>query len=116
MRIFAYLLLLATYARSLAAEEHKVIAVSEWSEEVVNHDHFLRARVLVLEGRSRAYAGPSTEVLVYIEIENANGAWGEPLKVYFDAPSGLNFEVLDAEEKPIPQTPTGGSGGDVGKC
>jgi len=97
-------------------EEHKVIAVSDWSEPVENHDHFLRARVLVLEGRSRAYAGQGTEVLVYVEIENANGAWGEPLKVHFDAPQGLNFEVLDADEKPVPQTPTGGSGGDVGKC
>ena len=96
------------------AEEHKVIAASDWSESVASHDRFLRARVLVLEGRSRAYAGPDAEVLLYVEIENANGAWGKPLKVYFDPGAGLKFEVLDADGKPIPASPTGGSGGDVG--
>src|SRR4029078_11900224 len=94
----ALMLVLAAYPCCMLAEEHKIIAVSDWSESVESHDRFLRARVLVLEGRSRAYAGPGTEVLVYVEIENANGAWGEPLKVYFDAPQGLNFEVLDANE------------------
>jgi hypothetical protein len=108
-------LVLATFSIGpAAAEEHKTIAVSEWSESVESHDRFLRARVLVLEGRSRAYAGPDAEVLLYVEIENANGAWGKPLNVYFDPAKGLNFEVLDADGKPIATSPTGGSGGDVG--
>jgi hypothetical protein len=97
-----------------AADEHKVIAASDWSEAVESHDRLLRARVMVLEGRSRAYAGPDAEVLLYVEIENANSAWGKPLKVYFDPGAGLKFEVLDADGKPIPTSPTGGSGGDVG--
>jgi len=116
MKPFALLLMLASCRCCLAAEEHKTIAISDWSESVYSHDRSLRARVLVLEGRSRAYAGPDAEVLVYVEIENTNGAWGEPLNVYFDAANGLNFEVLDADDQPVPRTPTGGSGGDVGAC
>ena len=107
------MLVFVSYPCCLVAEEHKVIAVSDWSESVVSHDRSLRARVLVLEGRSRAYAGPDAEVLVYVEIENTCGSWHDPLKVYFDA-KGLSFQVLDDKDKPIPPTPTGGSGGDVG--
>ncbi len=116
MKPLALMLVLASYPCCIMAEEHKIIAVSDWSESVESHDRFLRARVLVLEGRSRAYAGPGAEVLVYVEIENTNGAWGKPLNVFFDASKGLNFEVLDANDKPIPHTPTFGSGGDVGTC
>jgi hypothetical protein len=93
---------------------HKPIAISDWSESVDSHDRSLRARVLVLEGHSRAYAGPDAEVLVYIEIENTNSAWGKPLNVYFNAEQGLNFAVLDADQQSVPPSPTGGSGGDVG--
>jgi hypothetical protein len=113
MKTFAVVLVLATYSCSLSAEEHKTIAISDWSESVESHDRTLRARVLVLEGRSRAYAGPGAEVLVYVEIENTCGAWGNPLRVYFDAEQGLNFEVLDADDNSVPHSPTGGSGGDV---
>src|SRR5687768_15003350 len=116
MKSLVLLMVLAAYPCCIVAEEHKVIAVGDWSESVESHDRFLRARVLVLEGRSRAYAGPDAEVLVYVEIENTNSAWGEPLKVYFDPAQGLNFEVLDTDQKPVPPTPTGGSGGDVGPC
>jgi hypothetical protein len=106
------MLLLVAYGH--AAEEHKIIAVSEWSKPVESHDRFLRARWLLLEGRSRAYAGSGTEVLLYVEMENANGAWGEPLRAYFDPAKGLQFYVQDADSKLVPPTPTGGSGGDVG--
>jgi len=116
MKPFALLLMLMSYQCCIAADEHKTIASSDWSESVYNHDRSLRARVLILEGRSRAYAGPDAEVLVYVEIENTNSAWGEPLRVYFDPSQGLNFEVLDADQKPVPPSPTGGSGGDVGPC
>ena len=116
MKLLAFMLVFASYPCSIMAEEHKVIAASDWSESVESHDRSLRARVLVLEGRSRAYAGPDAEVLVYVEIENTNSAWGKPLNVYFDAPKGLNFEVLDANDKPVPHSPTFGSGGDVGTC
>lgn len=110
--LVAPMLLLAVYGN--AAEESKEIAASEWSKPVESHDRFLRARWLLLEGRSRAYAGPGTEVLLYVELENANGAWGEPLRVYFDAAKGLQFDVIGADGKPVPPSPTGGSGGDVG--
>jgi len=106
------MLLLVAYGH--AAEEHKIIAVSEWSKPVESHDRFLRARWLLLEGRSRAYAGSGTEVLLYVEMENANGAWGEPLRAYFDPAKGLQFYVQDADSKLVSPTPTGGSGGDVG--
>jgi len=95
-------------------EKPKLLAESEWSKPVESHDRFLRARWLLMEGRSRAYAGPGNEVLLYVELENANGAWGEPLRVYFDAAKGLQFEVRDADGKLIPPSPTPGSGGDVG--
>jgi hypothetical protein len=116
MKSLALLLVLASCPCCIMAEEHKAIAVSDWSKSVESHDRSLRARMLVLEGRSRAYAGPDDEVLVYVEIENSNSAWGKPLNVYFDAPKGLNFEVLDANDKPVPHSPTFGSGGDVGSC
>jgi len=38
----------------------------------------------------------------------------EPLRVYFDAAKGLQFDVVDKDGKPVPPTPTPGSGGDVG--
>jgi hypothetical protein len=105
------ILLLADFCRG--DEPPKLIAASEWSKPVESHDRFLQARWLLLEGRSRAYAGPGTETLLYIELQNANGAWGEPLRVYFN-PGKLQFEVLDADGKAIPASPTFGSGGDVG--
>jgi hypothetical protein len=116
LKPLALTLVLAMYPSWLAAEEHKAIAMSDWSEPVENHDRSLRARVLVLEGRSRAYAGPNAEVLLYVEIENANSAWGKPLNVYFDPAKGLNFEVLDADGKSVPHSPSSGSGGDVSTC
>ena len=58
MKTLALMLALACCPGWLPAEEHKVIAVSEWSEPVENHDHFLRARVLVLEGRCVPTPGP----------------------------------------------------------
>jgi hypothetical protein len=108
-----FMLVFALYPCCIVADDHKVMAVSDWSESVVSHDRSLRARVLVLEGRSLAYAGPDAEVLVYIEIENTCGSWRDPLKVYFDA-QGLNFQLLDDADKPIPPKPTAGSGVDVG--
>src|SRR6476620_10862891 len=91
-----------------AAEEHKTIAVSEWSKPVESHDRFLQARWLLLEGRSRAYAGAGTEVLLYVELQNANGAWGEPLRVFFDPAHGLQFDVHDSDGKAVPPSPTAG--------
>jgi hypothetical protein len=116
MQAFALSLMLLSYRCCTVTEEHKTIAVSDWSDSVYSNDRSLRARVVVLEGRSRAYAGPDAEVLVYIEIENTNGSWGKPINVYFDADKGLNFEVLDADDKPVPRSPVAGSGGDVATC
>src|SRR5687767_3099116 len=98
----------------VGAEEHKLIAMSEWSKPVESHDRFLQARWLLMEGRSRAYAGAGKEILLYLELQNANGAWGEPLRVFFNAPEGLKFELLDADGKVVAPSGTGGSGGDVG--
>lgn len=94
-------------------DEPKVIAASEWCQPAESHDRALRARWLLLEGRSRAFAGPGQELLLYVELENANSAWGEPLRVYFDPAKGLEFDVVDHEGKSVPASPTFGSGGDV---
>jgi hypothetical protein len=99
---------------NVAADEHKLIAMSEWSKPVESHDRFLQARWLLLEGRSRAYAGPGKEILLYVELQNANSAWGEPLRIFFNASEGLKFELLDADGKVVAPSGTGGSGGDVG--
>jgi hypothetical protein len=96
------------------AEELKVIAMSEWSKPVESHDQVLQARWLLLEGRSRAYAGPGKEILLYVELQNANSAWGDPLRIFFNASEGLNFELLDADGKAVAPSGTFGSGGDVG--
>lgn len=116
MRFAGWLLVLLFFARALSAEEPVLIAMSQWSKPVESHDRFLQARWLLLEGRSRAYAGAGKEVLLYVELQNANSAWGEPLRVYFDAEAGLKFAVEDAKGKKVDPSPTAGSGGDVGKC
>jgi hypothetical protein len=116
LKTLALILAMAACGSPLRAQEQRTLAESDWSERIESHDRFLRARVLVVEGRSRAYAGPGAEVMVYIELENTNAAWGKPLEVYFDPSTGLKFEVLDADGKPIPPSPMAGSGGDVGAC
>jgi hypothetical protein len=113
LRSLVLLSLLTCTAGGAAAEEPKVIAMSAWSKPVESHDRFLQARWLLMEGRSRAYAGPGKEILLYVELQNANGAWGEPLRVYFNAAEGLKFELLDADGMAVAPSPTGGSGGDV---
>lgn len=114
-RLYRCLLGLLFLTGIVPAEEPTLIVVSEWSKPVESHDRFLQARWLLLEGRSRAYAGPGQEILLYIELQNANSAWGEPLRVYFDASEGLKFEVLDKDGKTVSPSPTAGSGGDVSK-
>lgn len=109
-------LLLLFVAWCQGEEKPTILAESEWSKSVESHDRLLRARWLLMEGRSRAYAGPGKEVLLYLELQNANSAWGEPLRVYFDAAKGLKFEILDAEENVVPPSLTAGSGGDVATC
>src|SRR5687768_6031985 len=114
LRSIALLSVLVCATSCDGAEEHKLIAMSEWAKPVESHDRCLQARWLLLEGRSRAYAGPGKEVLLYVELQNANSAWGEPLRVFFDAATGLKFELLDADGKTVAPSPTFGSGGDVG--
>jgi hypothetical protein len=114
LRSLALLCVVFCVACCARADEPKLIAMSEWSKPVESHDRFLQARWLLLEGRSRAYAGPGQEILLYVELQNANGAWGEPLRIYFNAAEGLKFEVLDADGKVVAPSPTAGSGGDVG--
>ena len=106
-------LLLFLFGSALPAEELKLIAMSEWSKPVESHDRFLQARWLLMEGRSRAYAGPGKEVLLYVELQNANGAWGEPLRVFFNASVGLKFELHDIDGNFVAPSATGGRGGDV---
>jgi hypothetical protein len=114
LRSIALLSLLVYAVGDVRAEDHRLIAISEWSKPVESHDRFLQARWLLLEGRSRAYAGPGKEILLYVELQNANSAWGEPLRIYFDASEGLKFEVLDADGRMVAPSGTFGSGGDVG--
>lgn len=109
-------LVLVTGSDLPSEESPQMVAASAWSKPVESHDQFLRARWLLLEGRSRAYAGPGQELMLYVEIENATSAWGEPLRVYFDPSSGLHFDVVDKNGKQVPPSPTVGSGGDVGAC
>lgn len=116
VRCIAPLLILSLTFPCLADELPRLIAASEWSKPVESHDRFLQARWLLMEGRSRAYAGPGTEILLYVELQNADSAWDKPLRVYFDAVKGLRFEVLDGDGTAVPASPTAGSGGDVGAC
>jgi hypothetical protein len=114
LRLIALLSVLVCATGNVGAEEHKLIAMSEWSKPVESHDRFLQARWILQEGRSRAYAGPGKEILLYVELQNANSAWGEPLRVFFNASEGLKFELLDADGKVVAPSGTFGSGGDVG--
>jgi hypothetical protein len=95
----------------LAGGETNVIAASEWSEPVEQHDHSVRGRVIVCEGRSPAYAGEGQEVLVYLELENVTRSWGQPLKLYCDPMGGARYELSDANGRRVPPAPTAGSGG-----
>jgi hypothetical protein len=91
------------------------LAASEWSPPVNDGDRTLRGRVIVLESRSRSSASPFAQVQLYVELENYSSVMREPIQVYFD-PAGLSFEVLDADGKSIPTSPTGGSGARIPPC
>lgn len=92
------------------ADGHRTILEGDWSSPVTVHDQTLRARLIILEGRSPAYAGPSSEVLVYLELQNMTAGAREPLRIYFDASRNLKVTVRDSKGRPVPPAPGGGSG------
>ena len=75
-------LLLAAWCRGDDAP--KLMAASEWCKPVESHDRFLQARWLLMEGRSRAYAGPGSEVLLY-DVPSAAGVGRPRIRASWDA-------------------------------
>src|SRR4051794_40090659 len=85
----------------VALTNAKAVAVGDWSEPV----NGLRGRLVVGEGR---VLGNSTvrETVIYLELQNASDAAGDPLRVSFD-PGYLKCELRDAKDKLVPRTPGG---------
>jgi hypothetical protein len=94
----------------VALTNAKAVAVGDWSEPV----NGLRGRLVVGEGR---VLGNSTvrETVIYLELQNAFDAAGDPLRISFD-PGQLKGELRNAKGEPVPRTPGRGSGGRPGAC
>jgi len=120
--ITAFLLMLAPCWLCLGTEGTNAIATSAWSEPLASSaegqsgSSAIRGRLLILEGRSSAYAGELPETLVYLELQNVSTGIGSPIELYFDPSGGLRAELLDIHGKPPPQIGTGGNGGFPGSC
>ena len=105
----------------LGSEPTNVIAASAWSEPTgcatgLPDCGLLRGRVLILEGKSAAYAGQVPETQVYLELQNVSTTTGTAMEVYFDPRLGLRCEVRDSSGRPPPQVGQGGSGAFPSAC
>jgi hypothetical protein len=89
-----------------------LLATGDWSEIVRDSDAHatwaLRGRLLVYDDRDPS---ASNHARVYLELQNVfEGGWSLPLEIYFNTgdvpsqspPSGLLFEMRDAQGKPVP--------------
>jgi len=81
------------------------LAAGDWSEPVDG----LRGRLLLGQGRSLPDL-KARETLVYVEIEEVADAYAGDRAVYFD-PAALQCKLAQADGKPVPEHPSGGSGG-----
>src|SRR3954451_422709 len=105
MNALALVLALLSSQTALAAAEKKPVAVGDWSEPVQG----LRGRLLISQGRVLG-DGKTRETLVYVDLENVASNHSGERHVYFE-PGKLLCELHDKDGKPVPQHPTGGSGG-----
>jgi hypothetical protein len=107
-------LLLAAGHLSFAEGDAKIIATSDWSKPVgAAGGSIIRARMMVAQGRSAAFAGPWPETQFYLEFQNVSSAIAAPTQFYFDPSSGLRCVMKDAQGK-APSQAGGGSGGGPG--
>lgn len=100
-----------------AGDTNKIIAISEWSKPVSlendrMHDHFIRGRLLILQGMEPAYGGPPTTnaAMTFVELQNVTKVSGEGIDLYF-AVTNLHCELSDATGKIVPKPSGGGWGG-----
>jgi hypothetical protein len=110
------LLFLALFVHELsfAADEVKLIAISDWSKPVAaSSGHTLRLRMIVAQGRSAAFDGPYPETQFYLEFQNVSGVISHPTTFYFDPAQQLHCELSDINGK-SPHVGQGGSGGGAG--
>ncbi len=86
---FATLPILLLTCLSCFADDTNIIAKGDWSEPVelrnleTGHDHYIRGRLLFVEGYEPAYGGPRTNnaAMTFVELQNVTGAYGESVDV-----------------------------------
>ncbi len=117
MKAITLFVLLTMSRFCFAGGDSNVIAVSDWSKPVSSaNGQSLRGRMFIAQEHSPANSGPWPETELYLELKNVTGAVGPPMQIYFDPGNGLHCEMVDANGKPPPARPGGGSGGGAGAC
>ena len=105
-------LLIASPGLCSAADDAKVIAMSDWSSPVATAaGHSLRVRMIVAYGRGPAFAGPVDETQFFLEFHNVSGAIASPTQFYFDPAQGLRCEMHDANGRAHASSGAGSGGG-----
>jgi hypothetical protein len=126
MKPIASLLLLMACGLCSAGEEPKFIAISNWSNPVDGCNDFfnggncatIRGRLVILKGHFPGDASDLLSTMVYVELQNLGV---RPTEIYFDAEhghdfrpeykGGLNCDLFDSHDKPVPQRGSAFSGG-----
>jgi hypothetical protein len=126
MKNLMSLFLLAACGLCLAGEEPKTIAISGWSKPADGCNDFfnggncatIRGRLVILQGHSPGDASDLLSTMVYVELQNMSIRATE---IYFDGEhghdfrtehkGGLNCDLFDSHDKPVPQRGSAFSGG-----
>jgi hypothetical protein len=100
----------------LLGERTNLIASGAWSEQVNDHNRWLRGRLLVYEDPTNLLVTnllvTNVHLGVYLELEHVLYGWIQPVEVYWN-PTGLPFstyhpsltlEARDEHGQPIPRT------------
>ena len=133
MKRIALLVLLATGASCLGAEDTNVIASGEWSGPVSCAGEGLEF-CGTLRGRLLLCQSPKDKVIaVYVEFQECADSWGGTLDVYCNMKptvalgagpdsqgrerieeAAAHWEMRDASNRPVPESPGGFGGGAPG--
>ena len=112
MKFIALAFMIFSSIYCFAADETDVIVATGWSAPVESNWHAIRARLLILSGSEPAYGGQKTDnhTMMFIELQNAQGASGGSDKLFFDV-MGLKLNLVDASGKSAPKPEISAWGG-----
>lgn len=97
-----------------SADDTNIIIKSEWSEPVElrnlesGHDHYIRGRLLIVDGYEPAYGGPranNNAAMMFVELQNVTGAYSESPDILFDS-AKFKCALTDENGKEV-QKPSG---------